>query len=253
MQTREINSVILGDSLNPVVLILHGWGHSIEMTRGLGELLSGSFCVHLLDLPGHGKSPVPEAVWNMQDFAHAVKRYLESHNLKSVFMVGHSFGGKTCIKLSSLFREVILKLVLINSSGIKPNRPFKKKIRIKYISFLRSVLKFVDRFIGTETFKNWFVPKFASPDYLNAGPMRAIFVKTVNEDLTDELSKINLPVLLLWGEKDTETPLEMGKRMHDLIKGSKLIVLPGMDHVPFLDSGMHVCAHHILKFFRARV
>ena len=250
MGQAEISSVILGDSTSPTVLILHGWGHSIEVTRGLGELLSASFCVHLLDLPGHGKSPIPDSVWSMEDFALAVKRYLDSHSLKNAFFVGHSFGGKTSLKLASIFPEAISKLVLINSSGIKPNRPFKKKARMKYIAFLRSVLKFMDKFIGTETFKNWFVPKFASPDYLNAGPMRAIFVKTVNEDLTQEISNIKLPVLLLWGEIDTETPLEMGRRMNDLIKGSKLIVLPNMDHVPFLGSGMHACAYQIAKFFR---
>ena len=78
--------------------------------------------------------------------------------------------------------------------------------------------------------------------------MRAIFVKTVNEDLSSELAKIDTECLLLWGEKDTETPVEMGERFNQMLKNSKFVLLKGMDHVPFLGSNAHMVAHKINKY-----
>ena len=244
----NINSVVIGDNENPTLLLLHGWGHSIEITNGLGQLLASKFQVHLIDLPGHGKSEVPSSTWGMKDFAECINEYMGEKNISSAFFVGHSFGGKTILKLTFLFPEKVKKFVLINSSGIKPNRKLSKKIKFKIIGILRNILKFVDKFVGTQSFKNWFIPKFASPDYLNAGAMRAIFVKTVNEDLTTEIVEIDKECLLLWGEKDTETPEEMGRRFNKMLKNSKFVLLKGMDHVPFLGANAHMIAHKINKY-----
>ena len=244
----NIHSEILGNTENPVLILLHGWGHSVEVTRGLGQLLSSKFYVHLIDLPGHGKSAIPDSIWGMLDFANCINDYLEKNKIQSAFFVGHSFGGKTILKFTSLFSSKVDKFVLINSSGIKPNRKLSKKIKFKLIAVLRNALKFVDKFIGTQSFKNWFIPKFASPDYLNAGPMRSIFVKTVNEDLSGDIEQIDNECLLLWGEKDTETPVEMGKRFNKMLKNSKFVLLKEMDHVPFLGSNAHLIAHKINKY-----
>lgn len=90
-----------------------------------------------------------------------------------------------------------------------------------------------------------------SRDYRNAGELKNIFVKTVNEDLSEIAKHIECPVLLLWGEKDAETPVDIAKRYAALIPKSTLVVLPGKDHFPFLNEGAHLCAYHILRFFEA--
>jgi pimeloyl-ACP methyl ester carboxylesterase len=92
------------------------------------------------------------------------------------------------------------------------------------------------------------VPRFGSRDYKNAGALRGILVKAVNEDATDVASKISNPTLLLWGELDQETPIWIGRKLNELIANSKLIIMPGKDHFPFLGSGAHLCAKHILGF-----
>ena len=69
-----------------------------------------------------------------------------------------------------------------------------------------------------------------SKDYINAGDKRNTFVKVLDEDLTDLLSKIRVPTLLLWGAEDRETPLWMGRMMHERIRRSKLKIYDGKGH-----------------------
>jgi pimeloyl-ACP methyl ester carboxylesterase len=106
----------------------------------------------------------------------------------------------------------------------------------------------VDKAFGSHIFQNWFAPRYGSRDYKNAGALRNILVKTVNEDLTNDAKQVTVPTFLLWGETDQETPQAIGKRFHELIPNSKLVILPGQDHFPFLREGSHLCGYHVSKF-----
>jgi pimeloyl-ACP methyl ester carboxylesterase len=85
--------------------------------------------------------------------------------------------------------------------------------------------------------------RFGSVDYrATAGVMRASMVRTVNLDLTACLDAVSAPTLLLWGEKDTATPITEGRKMEQLIKGSRLIAVAGAGHFSYLDSPAFVNA-----------
>jgi pimeloyl-ACP methyl ester carboxylesterase len=74
------------------------------------------------------------------------------------------------------------------------------------------------------------------------GVMRASMVRTVNLDLTVYLKAVSAPTLLLWGERDTETPMADGRKMERLIRGSRLIAVAGAGHFSYLDSPAFVNA-----------
>jgi pimeloyl-ACP methyl ester carboxylesterase len=76
-----------------------------------------------------------------------------------------------------------------------------------------------------------------SADYRNATPiMRQCLVKAVNEDLTGLLPKIKQDTLLIWGDKDTATPIGDGKLMEEKIPNSGLAVINGTGHFSFLEQ-----------------
>jgi pimeloyl-ACP methyl ester carboxylesterase len=66
--------------------------------------------------------------------------------------------------------------------------------------------------------------------------MRQTFTQVVNRHFDEELGAISREMLLLWGEKDTATPLEQGRRLEKAMKGSALIELKGAGHYAFLDK-----------------
>jgi pimeloyl-ACP methyl ester carboxylesterase len=246
----SLNTVRLGSAGTPV-LMLHGWGQSLESLRPLAELLAWKHQVHLIDLPGFGRSAKPPEPWGTIEYAKRVFDYIEQQGLTKVDLVGHSLGGRISIRLAAGHPERIGNIVLIASHGLQTRHCLRKRIRLLGVKTLRSIVKLIDRLSGTNIFAKKFSPRFGSRDYLNAGDLRPTLVKVVNEDLSDQASRINSRALLIWGDKDQETPLELGQRFNSLIKGSKLIVLPNKDHFPFNDSGAHLCAHFILPFLEA--
>jgi pimeloyl-ACP methyl ester carboxylesterase len=246
----ELNVVRIGRVGVRPVLMLHGWGRSLDSLLPLAELLAEVADVHLIDLPGFGGSGMPDGVWGTKEYAEIIRRYLEGQNLTHVALLGHSFGGKVSIKFAEKYPERVERLILIDSSGLKPIKSFKKKLHFLMISVLRRCARLIEKYAGLEVYKNWFIPRFASADYLSAGPLKETFVKVVNEDLAASVAKISAPTLLLWGEEDTETPLEMAHRLKGLLRNASLVVLPGKGHYPFEGSGAHLCAHYIGSFLK---
>ena len=249
MSEVKLHTITLGREDLPPVLVLHGWRQTLESMTPLGELLSDTRRVHLIDLPGHGRSDPPLPDWGTGEYAKRISEYLDETGIARADFVGHSFGGKVSIKLAATQPDRVSGLVLINSSGVKARQPLQKQLKITYVRSLRSVLKFLQRTAGIKLYETWFIPRFASPDYKSAGPLRNTFVKIVNEDLSADAAAIRSPALLLWGENDTETPVAAGVKLSKLIPKSELIVLQGKDHFAFTGSGAGLCAFHIKNFF----
>ena len=232
----------------PHVIILHGWGCSIEQMRPLGELLSHKMQVHLIDLPGFGRSTTPEETWSSFDYAQRLVRYLKEKNILSAHLVGHSFGGKVAMSMAKDYPVTVSTLTLLASSGLKRSRSLKDKVRMKAIVLAGTLFKAIDNTCGSSLFETKIAQRYGSPDYRNAGPMRPILVKSVNEDLSETAKAIKQPTLLLWGENDVDTPPTMGRRFHELISGSTLYVFPGKNHHLYQEGGSSLCASYILPF-----
>lgn len=201
-------------------IFLHGWGLDRSSLISISEKLKNYNNI-LLDLPGFGKTALPKRAWGSFDYAKYIKQnYLQ----KPSVLIGHSFGAKIAVKIASNYPELIDKIILIASAGLR-----------KKISFKRLIRKIL---------------KKSSQDYNNAGALKPILSKVVREDLTQDLKKIKCPVLLLWGAEDKETPLWIAKKMVKLIKNSKLIIMPGINHHNILTLGAPQVSHQIKQFLR---
>ncbi|HMO18670.1 MAG TPA: alpha/beta hydrolase [Oligoflexia bacterium] len=247
----EVYSEILGSKQHNVLplIILHGWWNSSHTIRPLAEKLQTFTEIHLIDLPGHGNTPPPKEIWNMQNFAECIKEYLDKKDIKKAHFIGHSFGGKTIIKLAFLYPQLLDHIVLIGASGIRPKPKLKRKIYFSFLALLRKFIRFKNTKLGQRIYQNWYIPRFASRDYLNSdGIMRQTFVKTLNEELKQELTDIMAPTLLIWGENDDESPPQVGKEMASLIKNSHLVLIPNQGHHPFLGGSGALVAGYIRDF-----
>ena len=242
----------------PTLVLLHGWGRSSESLRPLGELLANSCKVVLLDLPGFGLSPLPAEAsnegggWGTYEYSERIKRFLDQSGITSCILIGHSFGGRISVQLASRYPELTQGLVLIGSHGLKRTRTPIEMLRLKAIRLVGILLKKIDGATGTRLFAHYFAPRFGSADYKAAGELRKTLVKTVNEDLSREAAGIQAPTLLLWGENDEQTPLDLAHSFRSLIANSELHTFPHKGHEPFSDVGAHLMAKYIESFLRAR-
>jgi pimeloyl-ACP methyl ester carboxylesterase len=90
--------------------------------------------------------------------------------------------------------------------------------------------------------------RFGSADYHAAGKLRPILVKAVTEDLTAVAGAVRVPVVLVYGDHDRETPPEMGMRFNKLMPQSRLYVLRGFDHWDILTDGRHQIVQRLGEF-----
>jgi len=70
-----------------------------------------------------------------------------------------------------------------------------------------------------------------------------VLVKAVNEDLSDVARRIRMPVVLVHGEGDTESPPEIATRLHALIPEARLHLLRDFDHWTIIGDGRHQVTH----------
>lgn len=210
------------------VLFLHGWQANSDLWQDVfSELKEDDLAIYALDLPGFGGSEAPKSPFGVSDYAKFVKSFAEKIGIKDIILVGHSFGGRIAIKLSAETR-LVNKLILVNSAGLI----LKDKSMTRFVARLARPF-FAPKFM--RKVRRSVYKKLGSTDYLDSGDLRETYLKVIGEDLTPYLAKISIPTLLIWGDKDEEAPLEIGKKMNEKIKGSKMVVFKGVGHFTFLE------------------
>jgi pimeloyl-ACP methyl ester carboxylesterase len=112
--------------------------------------------------------------------------------------------------------------------------------------FIYKVGKLAAKLAGISPDK--YAARHGSSDYQKAGSLRGTLISVVNENLKEEARQITCPVLLLYGDKDTETPMQIGKDYNQLISLSEMVSLDGQDHYSVLGDGRHTVAALIKTF-----
>ncbi|XP_022778790.1 uncharacterized protein LOC111320385, partial [Stylophora pistillata] len=190
----------------------------------------------------------PEENWGPQDYADHIADWLRTlpKNKGKRIWVGHSFGCRIGIRLAAKHPELIDGLFLISAAGLKRQRTLLEKLTLKAKIYTYKAGKKLAPLLGIS--QDALRKHFGSADYQNAGELRDILVKTVSEDLTEIAKKVPCPVHLAFGEKDDQTPPEMGKRYQNLIRNATLFILPGLNHYSILGPGHHQVVALIKNF-----
>lgn len=229
VKNLNINYIQYGEGQD--IVLLHGWGQNIEMMRPIGDNFQDRFRITILDFPGFGESEEPKSAWTIEDYELMLEEFLKKVNVKKPIVIGHSFGGRVAIRYCA--RNPIEKLVLFGSPCIRIQEELSIGVKIlkklKHLPGLNGIGEYMKKFIG-------------SRDYKAASPiMRQTLVNVVNEDLSKYAREIEEPTLLIWGEQDTEAPLNDAKQLEKLMIDAALIVLPGT-HYAYLENLPRVVA-----------
>lgn len=226
---------VTGPEGAPDVLLMHGWGCNHSTVRSIAAILETRMRVYNVDLPGHGLSSEPPTPWGVEDFTSFMEKFISLAGLHDPVLIGHSFGGRISILLSS--RNPISRVVLVDAAGIKPSRPLKYYLRVYSFKTAKKVLPILlGKKKASEIIEAW-RGKAGSADYRNSSPMmRAVMSRCVNEDLRSVMPSIKASTLLIWGEEDTATPLSDARTMEKLIPDAGLVAFPECGHYSFLDN-----------------
>lgn len=96
----------------PDVLLLHGWGCSIETWKAVTNRLARRSRVTVIDFPAHGQSERPPEPWGAHEFSEQVAALIRALHIEGCDVVGHSHGGRIALTLAIEHPELVGKLAL---------------------------------------------------------------------------------------------------------------------------------------------
>lgn len=218
-------------------LLLHGWGASSDLFAGTMRGLGEGFDLIAPDFPGFGATEAPPVAWGVGEYVDWTLALMNWLGVARANIIGHSFGGRVAIKLAALHPERVAKLVLTDAAGIRPQRDWRYHVRVRSFKLMR---RLAQARYTPQPLREWAgaqVARQGSPDYKAAsGTVRGSFVRIVNEDLRQYLPRIQAPTLLIWGDRDEETPLADGQLMERLIPDAGLVVFEGAGHYAYIEE-----------------
>lgn len=237
------------DDEKPVVMWGHGWGQTHAGFLPLISSLEKTAHHIALDFPGFGASDMPPQEWSTASYADAIAAWMKDSDIPPIIWIGHSFGGRVGVQLAARHPDCVRGLIMIAGAGLKRKRRVHKKI---YFYCRIKLFKLLKKCVPDGAFKQKLMAKFGSADYKNAGPLRTIFVRVVNEDLSTQAQKITCPTSLIYGTLDDEAPAEFGQRYSQLIQDANLHLLEGQDHYSVLQNGRHPVVKIINDFIKTQ-
>jgi pimeloyl-ACP methyl ester carboxylesterase len=222
----------VGDPASIPVVVLHGWGANMQTVAPILDRLAPlGYRVHALDLPGFGESAMPPTDWGVAEYGSFVTHTLDALNLTRVHLIGHSFGGRLSVVLGADYPDRVNKIVITGGAGVltPPSRKHRIIRGVRRLFTLPGLKVFYPRF------QRWYWDRYASEDYKNAGALAGTFTRVVREDLLPRAARIKASTLLIWGDRDMDTPLWQAQKYEATIPDAGLVVFKGAGHYAYLE------------------
>jgi pimeloyl-ACP methyl ester carboxylesterase len=230
----------------PLVL-LHGFSSSTYTWKDVFEPLAKSYRVIAVDLKGFGFSGKPDGDYSRRAQAILVAHLLDHLKIEKVWLAGNSMGGDVSLNLAVQNPQRVAGLILIDSGGVSvsgANSLTPGYVRIPFVGPVLIALALTsDRLVRLGLEKSFYddakitderVASYYRPLKTRGGQLAALRARIQAGEfpIEPDLNKIIVPTLIVWGAEDELIPLEAGRKMNSLIKGSKLVILERCGHVP---------------------
>ncbi|MEN9659851.1 MAG: pimeloyl-[acyl-carrier protein] methyl ester esterase [Pseudomonadota bacterium] len=226
----------------PDVVLLHGWAMNSTVWRGVADALSDDFCLHLVDLPGHGKSHSDQPL--SLDYMVAA---LDAAFPRPVQVVGWSLGGAVASRWALAQPDKIRSLSLIASTPCFMQREdwqpamapatmsqFADSLAADWQGTLK---RFISLQVQGGEAARALAKTLSQELFLHGEPSLAALQQGLailrDTDLREQMAELSCPVLLQFGNRDTLTPLGAGEWLAQTLPHAELVVHAGAAHVPF--------------------
>lgn len=206
------------------LLFLHGYLSDKNAFSLQIRYFAKYFRVTAIDFLGFGESGKLNAPFSVTDYANWTKEVLTALGVQTPHVVAHSFGCRVAVKLASLYPNTLDKMVLTGPAGIILPRGIRYKCKVGAYRLCKKL------------FPKMAEKRFGSKEYRQLSPlMRESYKKIVNEDLREDASKVQNPVLIIEGRRDTTTTLREAEIYEKSFPNARLRVMEG-GHFAFVDN-----------------
>lgn len=215
--------------MKEVLLVLPGWSRSQESYEQLVKNKKTNWQVLVVDY-------VALMSEGIDLFSQKLLRYLQSHDLESVNLMGHSLGGALAIEFCYRYPQHVKTLFLVDSEGVYSAEPA-----------IQVLLKIIWHIIMPDSYhdRTWHQTIISLRNLLTHPILYArLGYYAHHADLLNIAQRLSVPTVILWGQSDRVVALEQGQQLHRMIEGSRLIVLSECGH-DWILSSPHLFWQHV--------
>ena len=253
----DVHYTLEGPADGPSVTMSHSLATDLSMWDTQAEALAKRYRVLRYDTRGHGGTDAPAGAYSLQQLADDARGLLAALGIGRTHWVGLSMGGMIGQTLALSSPGVLQSLSLCDTSSRVPAeaRPlWDERIATAETKGMEPHVE--------PTVARWFTPAFVESGADVVTRVREMIRRTNPRgyagcchairglDLTDRLSAITLPTLIVVGAQDVGTPVAASQAIHERIKGSELVILDSASHLSNLEQP--VSFTHALEAFLRR-
>ncbi len=203
--------------------IIHGWTYTTEPWNKTLEILRNEYDIKVEMLNVPGLTANSKKVWTIEEYVNWADRNIPD----GAVALGHSNGGRILLNLCSTKPEKLEHLVLLDAAGVyeeNKKRDVSRKVSKIFAPLKKSALlrKIFHKILGASDYER-------APEN-----MKKTLSNMLESDKNLDISKVKTKTTILWGEKDTITPLRQGEKMHGLIENSELVTYKNWTHAPYI-------------------
>ena len=258
----KVSYVVHGEG-TPLLLI-HGipvWGY---LWKDCIETLSQRFQLIIPDLVGYGYSDQRDCFdRSIKVQSYIISRLLADLDVKDLFVAGHDIGGAVAQRFVVDHAAIVRKWALIDSV-LYDSWPAEPMVRLgnpkqhyrthgdelaqKFIQRLPDGFYHREK-ASQEMLEGWMAPYATEEGKLSLIRNAAALNTNHTMELLDDLHRLTLPLLMLWGERDQFQPLSSAERFKNEFPETQLRVIPDSDHFMPFEKPEEV-AQILTEFFR---
>jgi pimeloyl-ACP methyl ester carboxylesterase len=250
----EISYDVLG--YGPSLILVHGTPSRSYIWRDVASRLADRFTVYVFDLLGFGQSERREGLdVSISGQSRVLDELVEAWELDAPSVAGHDIGGAIALRTHLLEGVSFGCMALLDSVVLRPwitptTRHVKAHLDVYRTMPAKTFEAIVASHLRTATHKPLDDHAFATylEGWRGESGQRLYLNKDAQLDERDTaefeplLPSIGVPVSIIWGEQDAWLDPALAERLHELIPGSDLLVLPETGHFAMEDSPQHVTA-----------
>lgn len=233
----------------PAVILLHGVCASLETWDGWTEKMKENYRVIRIDIPGFGLTgPAPDDnLYKIENSVVFLDKFVSQLGLDEFYLVGNSLGGYISWNYSLKYPQKVKKMILIDSVGYPQKLP--RMLRFASNPLVRSTSRhMMPRSMLYKSVKQVYGDKSkVTPEVQeryfdfamregNKSSYVDIFVEfrnnEDNEDLSKGISKIDVPVMVMWGTEDEWIPFENFDKFKKDLPSAQYVSYEGVGHIP---------------------
>ena len=236
----------------PPLVLIHGIGGDADEWAFCLGALSASHRVIALDLLGFGRSDKPVIEYCIAVFVEVLEAFLRKLDIARPTLVGASLGGWIAAAFALRNPIALDKLILVDAAGVwGDTKELPIDLHVSTRDHMREIMEmiFCDKALATDALID-----LAYEQHLERGDGYTIHrvlqnLRNGREFLDDRIAALTVPTLLIWGEEDQLIPVATGRRIHRLISGSRLEVIPQCGHLPALEKPIEF-SNCVVNFLR---